>query len=164
MKRIYIVRHAKSSWSNMSLADIDRPLNKRGKRDAPVMGQKCKELNYVPDQIISSNANRAFSTAQVFRDALGLTNDQVRIEESLYHAPEDTYLEVCFALEETCKSVMLFGHNPGITYLANSVSREYIDNVPTCGVLVIDSSAKSWTDVDFSNSKLIHFIYPKMYG
>ena len=147
----------------MRLRDIDRPLNKRGKRDAPFMGAMCLSKGYVPDLLISSNANRARTTAETFRSELGLAVDKLSLEDSLYHAPEDTYLEVCFGLGEEVTSVMLFGHNPGITYLANSVSSRYIDNVPTCGVLVIDSTAERWNLMDFSNCKLKDFLYPKMF-
>ena len=163
MKKIYIVRHAKSSWGDLSLADIDRPLNKRGKRDAPFMGEKCKSKKYIPDILISSNANRAATTAQIFCDALEMDASKLTYEKSLYHAPEDTYVDVCFGLNDAIQSVMLFGHNPGITYLANSVSQDYIDNVPTCGVLVIDASIDKWTELDFSRCKLVDFLYPKMF-
>ena len=163
MKRIYVVRHAKSSWANAGLADIDRPLNQRGKRDAPFMSKKCDSKGYIPDILISSNAKRASITAKVFCDVLGIDQSNLSYESALYHAPEDTYLEVCYGIDEDIESVMLFGHNPGITYLANSVSSKYIDNVPTCGVLVIDSTAKTWADLDFSNCKLKDFLYPKMY-
>ncbi len=163
MKRIYIVRHAKSSWGDLSLADIDRPLNKRGKRDAPFMGDVCKSKGYIPDRLISSNANRARTTAEIFCNALKLEDSKLSLEKSLYHAPEDTYLETCFGLDDDINSVMLFGHNPGITYLANSVSEQYIDNVPTCGVLVIDATIEKWTQLDFSNCKLKDFLYPKMF-
>lgn len=163
MKRIYIVRHAKSSWGDLSLADIDRPLNKRGKKDAPNMGAKCKELGYIPELLISSNANRAMATAKIFCKALGFEDDKLSYENTLYHAPEDTYLSVCFGLDDDVNSVMMFGHNPGITYLANSVSENYIDNVPTCGVLVIDSTIEKWDELDFSNCRLKDFIYPKMF-
>ena len=163
MKKIYIVRHAKSSWGDLNLADIDRPLNKRGKRDAPFMGAKCKSKGYIPDLLISSDANRAYTTAKVFREALGLDSNQLSKDHSLYHAPEDSYLNACYGLDDNVDSVMLFGHNPGITYLANSVSDDYIDNVPTCGVLVIDASIDKWSDLDFSNCILKDFIYPKLY-
>ena len=163
MKKIYIVRHAKSSWSDMGLSDFDRPLNKRGKRDAPVMGGKCRELGYKPDIMISSSANRAATTAKIFRKALGVDKERLHFTEALYHAPEDTYIEQCYGLDEDIESVMLFGHNPGITYLANSVTSRYIDNVPTCGVLIIESSTDDWTALDFSNCKLMNYIYPKMY-
>ena len=145
------------------MADIDRPLNKRGKRDAPFMGAMCRSKGYIPDILISSNANRAQTTAKVFCREFDFDAGKLTLEDSLYHAPEDTYLEVCFGLGEDVNSVMLFGHNPGITYLANSVSDEYIDNVPTCGVLVIDASVDKWNKLDFSNCTLKDFIYPKMF-
>jgi len=127
------------------------------------MGAMCKSKGYVPDQLVSSNANRARTTAEVFCREFGYSPEKLSLEPSLYHAPEDSYLEVCFGLDEDIDSVMLFGHNPGITYLANSVSDDYIDNVPTCGVLVIDSKAKTWNQVDFSNCTLKDFLYPKMF-
>lgn len=163
MKRIYIVRHAKSSWDDMRLADIDRPLNKRGKRDAPFMADKCQSKGYIPKKMISSKAMRASTTAKIFCKAMGFNSKILSYENSLYHAPEDTYLTVCFGLDDDVDSVMLFGHNPGITYLANSVSEEYIENVPTCGVLIIDAKIESWSDLDFSNCKLVDFLYPKMF-
>jgi phosphohistidine phosphatase len=138
-------------------------LNERGKKDAPFMGEKCKSLQYIPDTMISSHANRAMSTARAFRVALGLNAGVLSYEKSLYLAPEDTYLEVCFELDANLGSVMLFGHNPGITHLANSVSDQSIDNVPTCGVLVIDAHIEKWNELDFLNCKLIDFIYPKMF-
>jgi len=147
----------------MNLADIDRPLNSRGKRDAPFMSEKCKELGYVPEVLISSNANRAKSTADIFREKFGTDRSNYILEEKLYHAPEDTYIEVCFGLSDEVNSVMMFGHNPGITYLANSVSAAYIDNVPTCGVLVVDAKIKNWNQLDFLHCRLVDFMYPKKY-
>lgn len=163
MKRVYIVRHAKSSWGDLSLADIDRPLNKRGKTDSPRMGEICKSKGYIPDLLISSNANRAQSTAKIFCSVFEFDAQKLTLENELYHAPEDKYLDACYGLDDNLESVMLFGHNPGITYLANSVSEEYIDNVPTCGVLVIDAKIDHWTDIEFSKCTLIDFIYPKMF-
>ena len=163
MKRIYIVRHAKSSWGDLNLADIERPLNNRGKRDAPIMGSHCLSKGYIPNVLISSNAQRASDTAKIFCNALGMGKKKLSYDKSLYHAPEDTYLTVCYGLDDDIDSVMMFGHNPGITYLANSVSKDYIDNIPTCGVLVIDASIDKWSDLDFSNCKLKDFLYPKMF-
>lgn len=162
MKRIFIVRHAKSSWSDLGMKDIERPLNKRGKNDGPIMASHCRSMGIIPDVIVTSNANRAMQTAEFFKSCYQDDNVQYRIEPNLYHAPEDTYIEVCYTLEEEANSVMMFGHNPGITYLANNVTDNYIDNVPTCGVLVIETSADKWTDVDFTNCKLIDYYYPKM--
>jgi phosphohistidine phosphatase len=163
LKRIYIVRHAKSSWDDMRLADVDRPLNKRGKRDAPVMAEVCLDRRYIPELMITSHANRAASTAKEFCKVFGVKEKTLVYEKSLYHAPEDTYISTCFGFKDKVNSVMMFGHNPGITYLANSVTKNYIDNVPTCGVLVIEAKIDSWVDLDFSKCKLKDFLYPKMF-
>lgn len=147
----------------MRIPDVDRPLNSRGKKDAPFMADKCKINGYIPDVLISSVAKRASTTAKMFIKEFGIDKSNIRYEKSLYHAPEDEYINVCYGLENSLNSVMMFGHNPGITYLANSVSESYIDNVPTCGVLIIDSTIDKWIDLDFSNSHLVDFIYPKLY-
>jgi len=158
MKRLYVVRHAKSSWADMTMKDIDRPLNERGNRDAPIMASYLKRNGYVPDRMIASEAKRAQETAAYFAEEM---NMKLTVEKTLYHAPEDTYFEVCYGLEESVNSVMLFGHNPGITYLANSISKDYIDNVATTGVLIIDSSADSWAEISMDNCNLKLYTSPK---
>lgn len=160
-KRIYVVRHAKSSWLDMRLSDKERPLNPRGKADAPRMANWCLKQGYVPDQIITSTAVRAQTTAELFRQGLQMEIEQFSTNDSLYHAPEDEYITACYGLGEEVSSVMLFGHNPGITYLANLVAASYVDNVPTCGILVIDSSADSWQEIGFENCRLIQMQSPK---
>lgn len=163
MKTLYIVRHAKSSWADLSTQDIDRPLNQRGRRDAPVISSKCMELKYIPELIITSNAKRAQETAEYFIKKFGLSDSETQVNGKLYHAPEDTYFEEAQLVDDGINAIMMFGHNPGITYLANNISEKYIDNVPTCGVLVITSTASSWVDIDPMNCKLINFIFPKMF-
>ncbi len=160
-KRIYVVRHAKSSWGDLTITDKLRPLNARGERDAPVMADWCLKHGHIPELIISSTATRAANTAKVFADKLKLTNENIRKSDDLYHAPAYTYMESCFSLSEDIKSVMLFGHNPGITHLANEVGEKFISNVPTCGILVIDSKCKTWQDLDFDNCSLLQLITPK---
>lgn len=160
-KTLYIVRHAKSSWADMSMTDKQRPLNSRGEKAAPLMALHCRQMGYLPDAIISSTAVRAYSTAAVFKEVLGISDEYYKTYDSLYHAPAHTYFETCYELEDGLASVMLFGHNPGITYLANEVSEQYIDNVPTCGLLVIKSTAEQWVDVHPSNSRLMLMQVPK---
>jgi phosphohistidine phosphatase len=162
MKHIYIVRHAKSSWSDLTISDVDRPLNERGKRDAPRMAERCRELGVIPELIISSNAKRAMETCTFFINQYKLPDAQVQLNKKLYHAPEHVYIEEAQLVDDRISSVMMFGHNPGITYLANSISEKFIDNVPTCGVLIIESKVNSWMDLDLMNCKLINFLYPKM--
>ncbi len=162
MKRIFIVRHAKSSWEDPSLSDWERPLNKRGHRDALMMAAWCKNLDYIPEVMISSDAMRAKSTAGIFSIEFFGNDDDLILESSLYHAPAETYFEQCYGLDDNVKSVMMFGHNPGITYLANMVSGDFIDNVPTCGVLVLDMDVKKWQNADPRHCELVDFLYPKM--
>ena len=159
MLDIYIVRHAKSSWADLTMKDVDRPLNTRGIRDAPIMAEFLKSNNINVDTMLVSVAQRTQETSQYFKQSL-LPKNYTIIQE-LYHAPASTYFEQMYGLDDDVTSVMMFGHNPGITYLANEVSDTFIDNVPTCGVLVLRSSAKSWQDVDIMNTKMINFYYPK---
>jgi len=161
-KQIYVVRHAKSSWRDLTVEDKKRKLNSRGKKAAPIMAEWCLNNGIIPQNIISSTAVRAYKTAEHFRKILGVTEDHYKLYENLYHAPAYTYIETCFELPETVETVMLFGHNPGITYLANEVSSEYINNVPTCGILIIKSSASTWQELAFDNCKLINYMFPKM--
>ena len=162
MKKIYVVRHAKSSWADMTITDKQRPLNSRGKRDAPMMAEWCKSNNFKPDFIITSTAKRARTTSKIFAKVLGVGEDSYLSDDRLYHAPADQYMQSCYGLEQSEKSVMLFGHNPGITYLANEISSKYIENVATCGILIIESNAPTWQELDMSNCKLLSYKAPKL--
>ena len=161
MKTFYLIRHAKSSWKEPGLRDIERPLNARGKRDAPFMAQllKGKEERNI-DAIYSSPAVRAFTTAQYFGDVFGLT--PIRVDE-IYEAGEQAILDVLRGLEDSLRTVMLFGHNPTFTILANRFGNSQIDNVPTCGIAKYESTIPEWRDLDFSNGNLTAFYYPKQF-
>jgi len=163
-KTIYVVRHAKSSWADMTLSDKERPLNQRGHRDAPIMARWCLQQGHVPDVLISSTAVRAATTADYFATGLGLDTAKITSYDDLYHAPAHLYIETCYGLSDEVDSVMMFGHNPGITYLANEVASKYIDNVPTCGVLVIDYHGDNWQDLDVSKCNLRTLYTPKTLG
>jgi len=161
MKRVYVIRHAKSSWADLTQKDIDRPLNKRGMRDLPIMAEHCLDKGYTPEMIITSDAKRAHTTALGFKNKMGVEDSRFIVDPNLYLAPESTYIQVCRSLHDDVDSVMLFGHNPGITYLANTIPNTMIDNVPTCGVLVVDVEIDSWKDLSLEKGKLIEFLYPK---
>ena len=163
MLKLGIVRHAKSSWNHPDLNDHDRPLNKRGERDAPIMAQKVKDLFGVPDLLLSSSANRAFTTASVFKEVMNTEGLVLNTSGSLYHASEQDILDRIAMIDPDVKSALIFGHNPGVTYLVNSFKGDFIDNVPTCGVIILESEAKAWMELDQSNTKRVSFIYPKMY-
>jgi phosphohistidine phosphatase len=160
MKRLYLIRHAKSDWEDASLPDIDRPLNERGRSDGEKMAQKLLANGYIPDLIISSPAIRAKTTADFFINTFKNKNNQ--IDPKLYHADIDDIINVCIHIDDKIESLMLFCHNPGLTYFANVVCDANIDNVPTAGILVINVDTDSWVNLDMSKLKLIDFLYPKM--
>lgn len=164
MKVVYFVRHAKSSWSDMSLKDFDRPLNKRGKRDAPFMAQKLKEFGVQPDAIISSPANRAITTARHFAAALDIKPKKIIQEEGIYEAWGQAVIKIIQALPNQLETILVFGHNPAFTMIANSFSGgRDIDNVPTCGIVKVEATIDHWNDFEGATGKVKDFYYPKQY-
>ncbi len=162
MKTIYLVRHAKSSWSNPALSDFDRPLNKRGKRDAPFMGDLLKKLKIKPELILSSPAKRTKKTAIEVSEKLDYPLKKIIFKEEMYEASDNELLKVIQKLDEKVESVMLFAHNPGLTQLNNYLSDQYLDNIPTCGVVAIQFDCK-WNEIKKDSGKFLFFEYPKKY-
>jgi phosphohistidine phosphatase len=123
MKKLFLIRHAKSSWDNMEMSDFDRPLNERGEKDAPRMAKLLKQRAVAPDRMITSPANRARCTCQLFAKVLEFEKKKIISEQKLYHATPDAILKVLASLPEHKRDeediALLFGHNPGITEFAN---------------------------------------------
>jgi phosphohistidine phosphatase len=161
MKTLILVRHAKSSWDDPYQADHDRPLNERGERDAPRMGKRLKEKAIVPDLLISSTATRARETARKLANSMGIPEQRIQTEKNLYHADEEMILRLIRKLPDTTDCVMLFGHNPGFTDFSNAMTEDFIDNIPTCGVVQIMCPADTWSEVAFGGGKVVLFDYPK---
>lgn len=160
MKIIYFIRHAKSSWDDPSLNDHDRPLNKRGKRDGPVMARRLLGLDVAPDGILSSSARRARQTAEYFKDVLSVDN-AIYLQE-LYHAWPPTIEAQVSKLPDEWETVLVFGHNPGYTDLANKLKNDlYIGNVPTCGIIGARSDVSEWKDFTLAGAERIAYLYPK---
>jgi phosphohistidine phosphatase len=145
MKTLFLVRHAKSSRDDSSLPDRDRPLDDRGKRDAPMMGQRLAKRDVKPDLLLSSPALRALTTAQLFAKEVGYKRDVV-VDDRLYAGNPDDVLAVIGALDMKVDRVMLFGHNPEFTDLAHRLSSE-ISDMPTCAVAEFRFATKVWSDV-----------------
>ena len=164
MKNLFLTRHAKSSWSNPGLADIDRPLNERGKKAAPFMGKLIVDKGEKPDLLISSPANRALSTAKAFGGAMGLVENDIIIDRTIYGAGAQQLLELVQDQDDLYKSIMLFGHNPTFTSFVNLLTGNNIMNVVTCGVIRIDFEFSSWTNIDFGSGRLVYYEYPKKYA
>jgi phosphohistidine phosphatase len=163
MKTVYLVRHAKSSWEEEGLSDFDRPLNSRGVRDAPRMGKRLKEKHILPDIILSSPANRAMSTCRAIASTLLYSEDKIKPTKELYHADEADILAVIATVDDKCNSLMLFGHNPGLTDFANSLSEKdnLIRNIPTCGVVCFTFAVDSWKRIVPGKGKFVFFDFPK---
>jgi len=161
MKRLYLLRHAKSSWKDPELEDFDRPLNKRGKRDAPFMGQRLRLANIRPDLIISSPAKRAGKTAKIFAAQIEYSVKKIQWRESLYGAGTLTLLGILQEIADPVKQAMLVGHNPGLTLLAECLTGEAVDNIPTSGVFAVDLDVTSWGQTGEGCGTLVFFDYPK---
>jgi phosphohistidine phosphatase len=161
MKKLYILRHAKSSWTDAALSDFNRPLNERGKRDAPLMGIKLADLNILPDLLLSSAANRAFSTALIVAEALNYPKDRINKREDLYLASSRKILKIINFTENKYDSIMIVGHNPGLTDLAIDLGTLQVSNMPTCALVALDFAVDEWQEVDKGSGKNILFEYPK---
>jgi phosphohistidine phosphatase len=161
MKTLYLVRHAKSSWKYPRLDDFERPLNKRGRKNAPFMGSILKKLKVAPDIIISSPANRAATTARIIADTIDYPLEKIRYEETIYATSEYDLLQVIQQLDDAVSQAMLVSHNPAITDLANSIGDTAISNIPTSGVCCINLDISSWAKIGDQRGKLKFFDFPK---
>ena len=161
MKLLYLVRHAKSFWENEWLDDFERPLNRRGKRDAPVMADRLRELGVRPDRVLSSPAARAASTARILAPVLGYAREQVLYLENLYDASSSDLLRVISGHADDAHSLMIVAHNPGITLLANRLGRAHIENVPTAGAVALEVDIPRWDTIADGCAETVFFEYPK---
>ena len=161
MKTLTLVRHAKSSWKDSSLSDRDRPLKKRGERDAPVMGKRIAAAGIRPSLIISSPAVRAWTTAKAVAKELNYPFEFLQREDELYLASLDSLLDVVAAQEAGFNNLMLFGHNPGLTDFANHLSAGLTRNVPTAGVVCVNFNRDDWLLHERPRTDLILYDYPK---
>ncbi len=164
MKRLILVRHAKSSWDDQTLTDFDRPLNDRGNRDAPRMGKRLKEKDIHPDMMLTSPAARALTTCEIIAGILGFSLKKIKTDRSLYHASPEQLLRTLQTLPDLRdreEVVMLFGHNPGLTEFANELLNENIDNIPTCGVVSCQLDVTHWKELDWGKGSLEFFDFPK---
>lgn len=163
MKELYLVRHAKSSWGSAAQSDFDRPLNGRGKKDAPVMGLHLKTAQgVVLDYVICSPAKRARATAKRLLKGLDYPVKQVQWEEIIYAGNDADLLRLVQATDDVHQSVMVIGHNPYITDLACRLSGDLIDSMPTCGVFALSFDLLAWRSVCDGTGKKRFFEAPKL--
>jgi phosphohistidine phosphatase len=162
MKKLFVIRHAKSSWSNLGQDDFDRPLNDRGERDAPVMAKRLWDAGFRLDALVSSPAVRAFSTAKYFAGRFDFKKKDITLIDKLYHAPAQTFYDVIAGdLKEDWETIAIFSHNPGITYFINSLGLVQLDNLPTCGIFGVEANINHWREFADSKKQFLLFDYPK---
>jgi phosphohistidine phosphatase len=161
MKKILIVRHAKSSWTDPRLSDHDRPLDERGHKDAKQMGKYLFDQGIAIDAFISSTASRAFTTASYFTSAYGKETQTIQKVTDLYHPSIQDIFEAIHQAGEDYENIAIFCHNMGVTEFANYVGDFRIDEVSTCGVLMYSSDQNNWSEVSAANMKLLHYFTPK---
>jgi phosphohistidine phosphatase len=161
MKTLTLVRHAKSSWKDTSLSDRDRPLNKRGKRDAPEMGRRIAEAGIRPSLIVSSPAVRAWTTAKIIADAIGYPREFLQRDNGLYLATVNGILDVIVAQDVGFNSLMLVGHNPGFTDFANYLVPGLTNNMPTAAVVSVEIDSDDWSLYDKPATELVLYDFPK---
>jgi phosphohistidine phosphatase len=163
VKNLFLIRHAKSSWAEMGAKDFDRVLEERGLRDAPKMAKILRGMGIMPDIIISSPAKRAILTAQYFAKEMGIPFEMIDLQPDIYEASELDLLHVIRNISNDAQTVLLFGHNPTLTYFPNRYTEDFIDNVPTCGIVQLSMNGEKWSDFNEKTVSKIGFWYPKMF-
>ena len=150
MKTLLLLRHAKSSWKHPELADHDRPLNKRGKRDAPSIGQLVSDKGLVPDLIMSSTAKRARKTARAVAKASGYKG-KIELTPTFYLASPEAYIEALCSLSEDYERIMLVGHNPGMEELLEMLIRR-IEPMPTAALALVSLPITEWKELNYETT------------
>jgi phosphohistidine phosphatase len=161
MKTLIVVRHAKSSWAEPGTDDIDRPLNDRGKKDAPEMAKRLHKRDINIDLFLSSPALRARTTAQFFAGEYKAGKKEIALEKKLYNATAEDIYKVLATLDDKHGTVAVFGHNPGITDFVNTLSQVHIDDMPTCAVYAVTIDTNMWTSFKEAGKQFLFFDYPK---
>jgi phosphohistidine phosphatase len=161
MKSLLLIRHAKSDWGNLGLDDFDRPLNERGKRDAPVMAHRLLDRKIKIDAIIASPAKRAAKTAKIIAGEMKIKKDRIIYKPELYLAGPEVFYTVIENMDDEFDSIAVFSHNEGITHFANMLTIARVDNIPTCGVFALKIKTINWKDFRIAEKEFWFFDYPK---
>ncbi len=159
MKTLFILRHAKSSWDDTDLADFDRPLNRRGLKTAPLVGETIHKNKFQIDSIISSPAKRAEQTAVLVKEAAQIAAE-IQFDDRIYEASPQRLLQIASELDDKIKSVMLVGHNPGLEGLLKMLTEEG-ESMPTAALAVVDLKIDNWKQIHPDCCNLRTLIRPK---
>jgi phosphohistidine phosphatase len=161
LKTLLIIRHAKSDQSFFG-NDFERPLNERGKKDAPAVAKRLLDKSIAIDAFVSSPAKRAKKTAELFSETYKKKMEDILFISALYHAPALEFYEVIKNLDDRYNIVAIFAHNPGITYFVNGLINDVrVDNMPTCAVFALQVNIDQWKDFAKARKEFLFFDYPK---
>ena len=160
MRILTLVRHAKSSWDYPELSDFERPLNSRGRKDAPALAAKLRKADIKPDRLLSSPATRAITTARLFVEELNTSFDDIVLNPHIYEASAWTLMHIVRSFSDLDDDVMLFGHNPGISQFAKQLADCPFEEMPTCAVARIELAVKSWARIKPGCGTLLRYDFP----
>ena len=161
-KRIVLIRHAKSSWANPLQSDYERPLNERGKSDAPMMGERLKEAGIVPDKIVASSAKRAAQTAKLVATALDFDKANIEWHEELYHCVPSVFEELIHDMDDQISTLFIVAHNPGISEYAARLSGSHEQaHMPTCALVGVEADIESWLEFGLADKRMFLHDTPK---
>lgn len=163
MKIIHLVRHAKSSWNNSDLPDFSRTLNEVGKKEVLFMANKLKEMGCNPDYFISSPSKRTKETSKIIATALNFNFEKIIFDERIYHSSLDQMLKILNEVPNSFNNIILVGHNPTLTQLSNYLTDDFIDYIPTSGIVRIELDINDWMHIVQGIGNKNFFIYPKMF-
>jgi phosphohistidine phosphatase len=162
LKQLTLLRHAKSSWDERGLDDHDRPLSKRGLHDAPDMAQRLAAHGLAPQLLLTSTAARARHTAELAMPAFGGTPPRMQVESRIYLASPGELIAVIAEQDDAVSSLVLIGHNPGLTSLCSMLLPEMkLQNLPTAGAVSIKCEMPDWAGIDAAAFSLVFYDYPK---
>ncbi len=162
MKSLLLIRHAKSSWNDLTQKDFDRPLNARGKKDASAMAKRVrKEWNVSLDAIVASPSKRTIETAGFFAEEFAVRKKHIIQVPALYEPTIAIFYETIRNFNEDFKTIALFSHDNGITYFVNELTNVHVDDMPTCGVFALRILTEHWKDFPEADKEFWFFDYPK---
>lgn len=162
MKRIYLIRHAKSSWEVAGIDDLERPLLKKGIKRTEKITQYLEHIKAKADAIISSPAVRTMETAKIIAASMGFPSEDIVVENTIYFGEADSYFDVFYGLPDAMKEVFIVGHNPNITQFANKFLSPALDYLPTSGMVGIDFKIDKWIDLPNAAFEVAFVVFPKM--
>ncbi|ATB69757.1 putative phosphohistidine phosphatase [Sulfurospirillum diekertiae] len=161
MKKIYLIRHAKSSWKDETIDDFERPLNSRGKRDVAFMGKRLKLFDVKPDIIYTSPAKRAEKTAKELVKEMDYDKKKIKSIDSLFESSYEQYMELIHATDDQYTEIFIIAHNPTITEVGERLSGAILSNIPTCAIVCISFDVESFKEITEESGHILFFDYPK---